>query len=150
MATPNSYTDSGIGTIPEPINLTGIKVDTDTNYTKRLIVSGGTVKNKLIYEGDSIFSVNELRKITGFYENGDILLDSAFTVDLVNADLNRVRKNQFQEVAVLNDHNNIIGTLDGESLLPKKGLEYRNKSGLDPMVFNANTGLFKISTLTTI
>jgi len=150
MGAPNTFTDTGVGTIPEAVSIVGITIDTDLANTVRLIVIGGQVKNKTIYEGSYIFASNQLRKVVGFFPNGDILIDSPFPNPLLSVDLKRVKRNVFKEVSVINKSTTITGQFNNEDLLPRDGLEFRDEAGLSPILYNANSGLFKITTLTTI
>lgn len=141
-------TVTGIGTIPEGTGLVGSTFTTDPTLDTKINVSGTQVKFKSLYEGDSFFASNEMRKVKGFYDDGSILVDSAFSAPLAAVTGERVPNGRFTEISYINDDLAITGTIDGSDVLPKNGDTIRSLKGIDAMIYNTNSGNFIISTTT--
>lgn len=137
---------TGKGSLPAGVTVAGTTLTTDSGLSTKLNITGPSLRHRGLAEGQSLYSNGELRKITGFYENGDILIDTPFTVDLSGDDVVRVKNGSLIEVSWLNDSATLIGKVNGNDVLPKKGSSMRSHKGVDAISYDTNGATFLVTT----
>ncbi len=139
----NNDVVTGIGTIPIPSSLPQT-LTTDPVNTTRINVQGPSLKN-LLFEGDSIFANNELRRVKGFNPDGSIRIDVPFSQALNNEPLKRVENGTLREISISNDDAAITGSVNGKPCKPKKELTWRHPEGLAAVCYDTSGADFTIT-----
>ncbi len=146
MAKPNNNLVTGNGTLPASKNLGG-SITTHIDNPLKISVTGVKTVG-IVREGNSIFANNELRRVQSIFPNGDLLIATPFSIQLVDEELKLVENGRFKEISVFNNSDNITGSVNGNPCPPKIGFRWKEKDneGLDAIYFDTNGADFLIST----